>query len=47
MELGPSLEPLLPFRQRLNFIGGLFNEAATNVGIHPGQTGNLLSGVHG
>jgi hypothetical protein len=45
MELGPSLEPLLPFRERLNFIGGLFNVAATNVGIHPGQTGNLLSGV--
>jgi hypothetical protein len=45
MELGPSLEPLLPFRDRLNFIGGLFNEAATNVGIHPGQTGNLLSGA--
>ena len=45
MELGPSLEPLLPLRERLNFIGGLFNEAATNVGIHPGQTGNLLSGA--
>jgi hypothetical protein len=45
MELGPSLEPLLPFRGRLNFVGGLFNEAATNVGIHPGQTGNLLSGA--
>ena len=45
MELGPSLEPLAPLRERLNFIGGLFNEAATNVGIHPGQTGNLLSGA--
>jgi hypothetical protein len=45
MELGPSLEPLLPFREKLNFIGGLFNEAATGVGIHPGQTGNLLSGA--
>ena len=45
MEFGPSLEPLLPFRERVNFIGGLFNEAATNVGIHPGQTGNLLSGA--
>jgi hypothetical protein len=45
MELGPSLEPLMPLRERLNFIGGLFNEAATNVGIHPGQTGNLLSGA--
>jgi hypothetical protein len=45
MELGPSLEPLMPFRERLNFIDGLFNVAATNVGIHPGQTGNLLSGA--
>jgi hypothetical protein len=45
MELGPSLQPLIPFREKLNFIGGLFNEAATNVGIHPGQTGNLLSGA--
>jgi hypothetical protein len=45
MELGPSLEPLRPFRERLNFVAGLFNEAATNVGIHPGQTGNLLSGA--
>jgi hypothetical protein len=24
----------------------LFNKAATGVGIHPGQTGNLLSGAH-
>jgi hypothetical protein len=45
MELGPSLEPLMPLRERVNFISGLFNEAATNVGIHPGQTGNLLSGA--
>ena len=45
MELGPSLEPLAPFRPQLNFVAGLFNAAATNVGIHPGQTGNLLSGV--
>ena len=35
MELGPSLEPLVPFRERLNFVDGLFNAAATNVGIHP------------
>ena len=45
MELGPSLAPLAPFREKMNFIGGLFNEAATGVGIHPGQTGNLLSGA--
>ncbi len=45
MELGKSLEPLAPFRSRLNFITGLFNKAATGVGIHPGQTGNILSGA--
>ncbi len=45
MELGPCLEPLVPFRSKLNFIKGLYNEAAVGVGIHPGQTGNLLSGA--
>jgi hypothetical protein len=45
MELGKSLEPLAPFRSRLNVIFGLFNKAATGVGIHPGQTGNILSGA--
>jgi hypothetical protein len=45
MDLGKSLEPLAPFRSRLNFITGLFNKAATGVGIHPGQTGNILSGA--
>jgi hypothetical protein len=45
MQLGKSLEPLAPFRSRLNVISGLFNKAATGVGIHPGQTGNILSGV--
>jgi Protein of unknown function (DUF1552) len=45
MQLGKSLEPLVPFRSRLNVITGLFNKAATGVGIHPGQTGNILSGA--
>jgi len=45
MELGKCLEPLEPFRCKLNFIKGLYNEAAVGVGIHPGQTGNLLSGA--
>ena len=45
MELGKSLEPLRPFRSRLNVISGLFNKSATGVGIHPGQTGNILSGA--
>jgi len=45
MELSQSLEPLAPFRTKLNVIHGLFNKAATGVGIHPGQTGNILSGA--
>jgi Protein of unknown function (DUF1552) len=45
MELSKSLEPLLPFRAKLNVISGLFNKHATGVGIHPGQTGNILSGA--
>jgi hypothetical protein len=45
MQLSKSLEPLAPFRSRLNVVSGLFNKAATGVGIHPGQTGNILSGA--
>jgi hypothetical protein len=45
MELSKSLAPLVPFRTRLNVITGLFNKNATGVGIHPGQTGNILSGA--
>jgi hypothetical protein len=45
MELGRSLEPLAPYRTKLNVINGLFNKNATGVGIHPGQTGNILSGA--
>ncbi|HSQ57773.1 MAG TPA: DUF1552 domain-containing protein, partial [Gemmata sp.] len=45
MELSRCLEPLKPHRPRLNVISGLFNKSATGVGIHPGQTGNLLSGA--
>lgn len=45
MELSKSLEPLKPMRSRLNVITGLFNKSATGVGIHPGQTGNILSGA--
>jgi hypothetical protein len=45
MELSKSLEPLKSFRRRLNVVSGLFNKHATGVGIHPGQTGNILSGA--
>lgn len=45
LELGKSLKPLDPVRDKVNVIQGLFNKNATGVGIHPGQTGNMLSGV--
>lgn len=45
IELSKSLEPMKPFRSKLNVISGLFNKQATGVGIHPGQTGNILSGA--
>jgi hypothetical protein len=45
MELSRTLAPLAPFRTKLNVINGLVNKPAVGVGIHPGQTGNILSGV--
>ena len=45
MELSRTLEPLTPLRKKLNVIDGLFNYPAVGVGIHPGQTGNILSGM--
>jgi hypothetical protein len=45
MELGKTLEPMAPYKKKLNLVNGLFNKKATGVGIHPGQTGNILSGV--
>src|SRR5436309_4882830 len=45
MELGKSLEPMAPVKAKMNFVTGLFNKRATDVGIHPGQTGNILSGA--
>ena len=45
MELGKSLGPMEPLKAKMNFVTGLFNVHATHVGIHPGQTGNILSGA--
>jgi Protein of unknown function (DUF1552) len=45
MKLGKSLEPLEPLKGKINVIKGLFNKPAVGMGIHPGQTGNILSGV--
>jgi hypothetical protein len=45
MELSQSLQPLEPVKSKISVINGLFNKNATGVGIHPGQTGNILSGA--
>ncbi|HZT81366.1 MAG TPA: DUF1552 domain-containing protein [Gemmataceae bacterium] len=46
MQLGKVLAPLHPFREKLLFLRGLYNEEALIGGIHSCQTGNLLSGAH-
>ncbi len=43
MELGSSLEPLAPFKDKLNVIDGLFNREGD--GGHARCTGNILSGA--
>ncbi len=45
MKLGRTLQPLEPLKHKINVINGLFNEMAVGIGIHPGQTGSLLTGV--
>jgi hypothetical protein len=45
MQLGKVLEPLNPYRSKLNFIKGLYNAEALKGNIHSSQTGNLLSGA--
>src|SRR3984893_15331060 len=46
MKLSKTLEPLEPLKQKINVVDGLFVKAMTNQGIHPAQTGSLLSGEH-
>ncbi|MFO0806639.1 MAG: DUF1552 domain-containing protein [Gemmataceae bacterium] len=46
MTLGKVLEPLLPVREKLNFIRGLYNAEALIGSIHSCQTSNLLTGAH-
>jgi hypothetical protein len=43
MELGPSLEALAPFKEKINVINGLFNKEGD--GGHARCTGNILSGA--
>ena len=45
MKLSKTLSVLEPFKNKINVIDGLFNKAATGQGIHPAQTGSLLSGA--
>ncbi|MEC7566888.1 MAG: DUF1552 domain-containing protein [Planctomycetota bacterium] len=45
MELGGVLQPLLPHREKLTFVRGLYNAEALKGNIHSSQTGNLLSGA--
>src|SRR5207244_7829867 len=45
MKLSKSLSPLEPLKSKINVIHGLFNEGPTGLGIHPPQTGSLLTGA--
>jgi hypothetical protein len=45
MKLSKSLAPLEPIKHKINVINGLFNKPAVGIGIHPGQTGQLLTGT--
>ncbi|MEO5926281.1 MAG: DUF1552 domain-containing protein [Bryobacteraceae bacterium] len=44
MKLSRTLQPLEPLKHKINVIHGLFHERATGHGIHPAQTGCMLSG---
>ncbi|MCX6592909.1 MAG: DUF1552 domain-containing protein [Acidobacteria bacterium] len=45
MKLSKTLQPLEPLKPKINVIDGLYVKALTNQGIHPAQTGSLLSGA--
>jgi len=46
MELGPCLDPLLPYREDMIFLRGLYNEQAVlHDSPHLGRMANLLSGA--
>ena len=46
MKLSKTLSQLEPLKQKINVIDGLFVKALTGQGIHPAQTGSLLSGAN-
>ena len=45
MKLSRTLQSLEPIKQKINVIDGLYVKALTNQGIHPAQTGSILSGA--
>jgi hypothetical protein len=45
LKLSKTLASLEPLKKKINVINGLFNRPSVGMGIHPGQTGNLLSGM--
>jgi hypothetical protein len=45
MTLSKTLSSLEPLKHKINIIHGLFHKRATGNGIHPAQTGGLLSGA--
>jgi len=45
MKLSKSLSPLEPLKTKINVVHGLYNKGAMGLGIHPPQTGSLLTGA--
>jgi hypothetical protein len=45
MKLSKTLSPLEPLKHKINVIHGLFQKRSVGLGIHPAQTGGLLSGA--
>lgn len=45
MKLSKTLSPLEPLKRKINVIHGLHQKRSMGIGIHPGQTGGLLSGA--
>ena len=46
MVLSKTLQPLEAIKTKVNVIDGLYVPELQGLGIHPGQTGSLLSGAH-
>ncbi|MDR3700312.1 MAG: DUF1552 domain-containing protein [Candidatus Sulfopaludibacter sp.] len=46
LKLNGTLSILEPLKSKINVIDGLFVKSLTGQGIHPAQTGSLLSGAH-